>query len=398
VAQLTTIEASEDLQTLARTLADAGLDHTPQTWLSLYVDVDPREVAGMPARVQCVSAAIDLATHSAPDAAWQGLLGELEERFRAAPGEIDGARGLFIYSSDPGQATIVKLPCAVEQHVAFDRAAHVAPLVAALPGDRWCVLLVNRRSARIMLGDAGEFEELTRYRDDVEGQHRVPGTIENKVERNIDAQAERHVREALQLVDMLRGAGRWQHLLIATPDELRGVVRAQLPRESSNAFAGWMSCDVEDTPANEVADLAQAGIADYGHQRVLASLAGLQERAGRNERADLGLAPVLEALNEARVETLFVAEGYARPGIICDHGDWLTLRGAACPVHGRTMRPAADIVEAAVESAVRRGAHIVVVPRRRTGAPAGDPDAPEFQLLTSLGQVAATTRFDLDRQ
>ncbi|MBC7459973.1 MAG: hypothetical protein H7287_01290, partial [Thermoleophilia bacterium] len=334
------------------------------------------------------------AARSAPDDTWGELLADLRQQFRRANYDIDGARGLLVYSSDPSEATIVRLPCVVDQHVAFDCSVHVRPLVEALPGDRWCVLLVNRRSARIMLGDAGEFELLTSFTDDVEGQHSMGGLAQARMERNIEEQAQRHVRETLALIEQLHQGGQWQHLLIAAPDELHGYIEHALPDPSRRDFVRWISCDVEHADTAEIVSHARECITAYERDGMLRALAILEQNAGQNRRAALGIDATLRALNEQRVDTVLIAEGFRRPGAICDHGDWLAPGSSACPVHGRRMRPAADVVEAAVEAAVRAGSRIVTVLRHEEGDLG--LDSREFQRLTDMGQIAAITRFELD--
>jgi peptide subunit release factor 1 (eRF1) len=284
----------------------------------------------------------------------------------------------------------------VEPHVAFDTSVHVRPLVAALPGDRWCALLVNRRTTRILLGDAAEFEELTRYSDDVDGQHASGGIAQPRESRNIEQQVQRHIRDTLDLVEQLRGAGRWQHLLIAAPDELHGAIEQALPDQVRRDFVRWIDCDVERATTTDLAARAHACIEEFEHRGMQRMLDVLLQNAGQHGRASLGIEATLRALNEHRVETLLLAEGFRRPGAICDHGDWLAPGSSACPVHGRTMRPVADVIEVAVEAALRSGARIVTVPRHEEGDLELGLDTREFQQLTSLGQVAAITRFELD--
>ncbi|MCW2972477.1 MAG: hypothetical protein JWN72_750 [Thermoleophilia bacterium] len=396
MANVTTIEATgnRNLQLLARELADASLDHERSTWMSMYVDLDPMEFATVPDRAACIASALDEAARTAPDSSWGELLADLRRAFALGHHDIDGARGLLVYSSDPAEATIVKLPCVVDQHVAFDSSVHVRPLVEALPGDRWCVLLVNRRSTRILLGDSGAFEELTRFTDDVEGQHSMGGWSQARFERNIEEQAQRHIRETLALVEQLHQGGQWQHLLVAAPDELHAYIQGSMPDQSKRDFVRWISCDVENAETSEIVARAKECITAYERDGMLRALSILEQNAGQNRRAALGIDATLRALNEQRVDTVLIAEGFRRPGAICDHGDWLAPGSSACPVHGRRMRPAADVVEAAIESAVRAGSKIVTVLRHEEGDMG--LDSREFQRLTDMGQIAAITRFELD--
>ncbi|MBC7460315.1 MAG: hypothetical protein H7287_03035, partial [Thermoleophilia bacterium] len=107
MANVTTIEATgnRNLQLLARELADAGLDSQRSTWMSMYIDLDPMEFATAPERAACIHAALDEAARSAPDDTWGELLADLRQQVERANYDIDGARGLLVYSSDPSGAT-----------------------------------------------------------------------------------------------------------------------------------------------------------------------------------------------------------------------------------------------------------------------------------------------------
>lgn len=66
------------------------------------------------------------------------------------------------------------------------------------------------------------------------------------------------------------------------------------------------------------------------------------------------------------------------------------------------MLHGADVVEEAVEGAIRQRAHVVTVPRGDVLLAPGDDgeleDTVEFRQLGSLGSVAAILRFDLDER
>ena len=71
-----------------------------------------------------------------------------------------------------------------------------------------------------------------------------------------------------------------------------------------------------------------------------------------------GLGSVLSALNERRVATLLVSNGFEESGWLCPCGA-LALRGPKCPVDGQEMERVDDVVSDAVDAALLEGAHIV---------------------------------------
>lgn len=397
MVQLRTVEATADLRTLVHELATADRDGER---FSMYVDLDPREYATAPARKSGITAALDEAGRAAPDSSWTPLLDELRSTFEESNYQIDGAHGLLVYASRDGDPTIVKLPTPVQQHVSFDRCVPVRPLVEALAGERWCVLLVNRRSSRLLIGDRHGLEQVGAWRDDVEGQHEKGGWSQARYQRVIEGQVHDHVRDTARILRELRGSGNYERLLVAAPHELHGLVEHELHDSVRRVFCGFIEVDVEHSSVRDVELVVQRRILEFADSCNDDLLAQLQQNLGRRERVAQGLDNVLAAVREARVGTLLVAEGFGSPGWVCTHGDWVSRTVEQCPVHGIDLEPVADVVEAAIEMAVQRDARIVTVQRGDELVAAGSDgalaDRKQYQLLTQLGSIAALVRFDLD--
>jgi peptide subunit release factor 1 (eRF1) len=195
--------------------------------------------------------------------------------------------------------------------------------------------------------------------------------------------------------------GLFDCLLLAAPDELHGALESKLHDSCKRVLKGWLDVDVEHSSPSEVCAAAGRAIAMHDQQRLADVVGRLRQNAGRGERAALGLDDVLSALCEVRVETLVVNGGYSEPGLVCPHGDWIVARdGGTCPVHGVALQPVADVVEAAIECAVRQGARIISIDRGDPLAERNDDgsmrDREEFLGIQALGSIAAVVRFDLD--
>lgn len=393
------VEAHSDLRELVRELADAHATDGGQL-LSMYVNLDPREFALASARSSGITSAIDEAERMAPDSGWVELLEELRARFDAADYSIEGASGLLVFASRDGDPTLVKLPRPVEPEVAFDSTVHIRQLVQALPSETWCVLLCNRRTARLLIGDRNQLQQVEAFEDEVDGQHDQGGWSQARFARNIQEQVDDHLRHAARAVFEHLREGQFDCLLIAAPAELRGELEGCLHDSVRRRLHGWIDVDVEHTTPSEVCAAAAHAIAERDRQRLGEVIGRLRQNAGRGERAALGLEQVLQAVREARVDTLVVNEGFSHPGMACPHGDWLELEGGSCPVHDVTLQPCADVVEAAIECAIRQRGHVITVSRVEPHAELeGDGttrDREEFLGLQSLGSIAAIVRFDID--
>ena len=60
--------------------------------------------------------------------------------------------------------------------------------------ERWCVLLANRRAARLFVGDGDELEETDRIEDDVHRQHDQGGWSQANYQRSVDKEKDDHLQ------------------------------------------------------------------------------------------------------------------------------------------------------------------------------------------------------------
>lgn len=74
--------------------------------------------------------------------------------------------------------------------------------------------------------------------------------------------------------------------------------------------------------------------------------------------AFLGLTPALEAANAQAIDTLVVAGGFTRSGVVCNQCGHLARIGQDCPVCGARMFGVDDIVAALMESVVAAGGKV----------------------------------------
>lgn len=74
--------------------------------------------------------------------------------------------------------------------------------------------------------------------------------------------------------------------------------------------------------------------------------------------AFLGLASVLESANAQAVETLVVAGGFTRPGVVCNQCGYLSRSGTGCPVCGARMFEIDDVVAALMEAVIGAGGSV----------------------------------------
>ncbi len=144
--------------------------------------------------------------------------------------------------------------------------------------------------------------------------------------------------------------------------ELRRILRARL------------GGDIETLNLPVGASAAQVHAAAHAHCRAEATsreeqvLGDLIEGIGRGLAA-LGLAAVVEAVNDHRATVLLVAGARTVPGASCDRCAMLFARPAptTCPGCGAPVEPVPDLVEALAARMAARGGRV-----ERIGGPAGN--------------------------
>jgi peptide chain release factor subunit 1 len=338
--------------------------------LSAFLNLDPSELPTPPARASAITSVMTEAAHKV-DAAEdlshdeKVALREDVERVREllrSPGiAADGVRGLAVYASKPaGLLEVVRLSHPIEARVCIDRTAYVEPLVAAGKDGRWGVLLITRRAARLFFGSADGLQETDRIEDDVHRQHDQGGWSQKRYQRSVEKEKDDHVARTVDVLFAAFKAQPFDHLLIAAPSELVATYEQRLHPYLRERCAGRLQLDVEHAGIEEVRRRATEAAEEWTRRVEREALDRLEEAVGRGDRGRARLEPVLDALNQARVELLLVQPGLRASGYRDPDSDLLFADQGIGPT-GRPLEPVEDVVEAALAKAIEQAAEIRAV-------------------------------------
>jgi peptide chain release factor subunit 1 len=265
-----------------------------------------------------------------------------------------------VYACAPADLLeVVRLRRPVQSAVVLDRAPHVEPLVADADAERWCVVLANRRNARFFIGDGDGLDETDRVEDDVHSQHDQGGWSQSRYQRGVEKEKDDHLVHVADVAFdayKLRGFDR---LLIGAPDELVNELKAKLHPYLRERIVGRLHLDVENSGLEDVRAAAETAIEDWTSRCERDALDRLAEGVGRGGRGAAGLAAVLEALNEQRVEILLVAENFRSPGGR-DTSTGMLYAGDHGP-DDQELERCDNIVEPAIEKAIEQSAKVIRV-------------------------------------
>jgi len=358
--------------------------------LSLFLNLDPREFATPPARSTEVRSVLDRAGRLVREES-ERLTHEQQESLRADLERVanelgngaaaKGARGLAVFScTAAGLFEILRLAQPIDHEPVISDAPYLAPLSSIGAPERWCVVLVNRRNARLFCGSSEALEELALVADDVRNKHDQGGWSQANYQRSVDKDVQDHLKHVAEVVFLKMKRELPKGVIVGGPQETVTDFESTLHPYLRERLAGRIDIDVENSSTEDVRRTAAERIEAAARERVEKALARLAEAFGANGRAASGLADVLTAVHEQRVEALLVDRGYEAPGVVCPQCGWLGEEGfSECQADGTPVERRENIVEASIERAITQSADVYVL-----------RDRPE---LASHGHIAAILRF-----
>jgi peptide chain release factor subunit 1 len=359
--------------------------------LSVFLNLDPAEFAEPPARASEIRSVVDELRRVARDS--NGLAHDAKVALREDVDRIEdylssftpkGAHGVVVYACGPaGLFEVIRLPRPIETRAVIDDSPLIEPLAELIGTGSWCVVLVNRQTGRMFVGDRQRLDEVDVIVDDVHGQHKQGGWSQARYQRSVDEDVQDHLRNVAEAAFVRFKRAPFDNLLLGGPQETVTDFESKLHAYLQERVMGRIGVDVENTSVDEVHRAAAVKIEEYERQRDRAALDRLSEGLSKGSRAAAGLDDVLEALNERRVEILLLEPGYQVPGCTCPQCGWVgPMDGGACPADGTTVDCRDSVVESAVELAVVQSADVLVM-----------RDEDLQRELQSHGQIAAVLRF-----
>jgi peptide chain release factor subunit 1 len=343
--------------------------------LSVFLNLDPAQFATPAARSSAITSVMTAAAHKVEES--EGLthderiaLRDDVERVREVLADADvasnGTRAVAVYACGPADLLeIVRLRRPVDNKVVLDRTPCIEPLVVQGTDERWLVVLANRRAARLFVGPGEDVEETDRIVDDVHQQHDQGGWSQLNYQRSVEKEVADHLARTADVAFGLYKARGVDRVLVGAPEELLGELKSKLHAYLRERVAGKLQLDVENASLDDVRGCVHEAIQEHNRRSEREALDRLQAGVGRGGRGAAGVAEVLDALNQARVETLLIAENFHAAGRIDFEAGLLLPEGAD------QGDPVEDIVEPAIEKAVEQSAQTLVVRHHDDLAPLG---------------------------
>jgi len=337
--------------------------------LSVFLNLDPAQFATPAARSTAITSVLTEAAHRVDNAdgldhdereALKADVDRVREALNASDLAQNGTRAVAVYACGPADLLeVISLRHPVDSAVVLERSPHVEPLIADAGSERWCVVLANRRNARLFVGDGGGLEETDRVEDDVHSQHDQGGWSQSRYQRGVEKEKDDHLVHVAEVAFTLYQRRGFDRLLIGAPDELVNDLKGKLHPYLRERIVGRVHLDVENSSLDDVKAAARTAIEDWSRKCEREALDRLAEGVGRGGRGAAGLASVLEALNEQRVEILLVGENLRSEGGR-DPETGMLYAGDHGPAD-QPLERVDNIVEPAIEKAIEQSAKVIKV-------------------------------------
>jgi peptide chain release factor subunit 1 len=373
---------------LLRKLADWPSDGHVVT--SLYLDVDGRRHPRRADVERHADALLRKATGRTEGLGREASLAacrdaQLMRDYLADDLERKATRGLALFScSRAGLWQDVPLSQPVRDRTAVRPHPYLLPLEAVVErAETFCTALVDRARARLLVSSLGEVEEVSSFLDEVPGRHDQGGWAQARHQRHIEDHVQRHLKHVAEALLRLHRRRRFDRLVLSGPDEVVAELEPQL-----HDYLRRRVVDRASLPTTarlpEVLDHALGLEERLERMRERGAVERLIAGTARlPHQAVAGLDRTLEAVGAGRADTLVVSLGLEVEGVRCPACGHLAGAGARCSMCGSTTEREPDLVEEAVEAALRLGCRVETVSATTPGA----------DRLEALGGVGALLRF-----
>ena len=277
------------------------------------------------------------------------------------------ARGLAVFACEGLDLfEAVPLRRVHRTRVVLDDTPWVAELVAASrEAEPIVVALLDRAIAKFFTVSPASAVELSsgftvsarggKFRSD---RQDAPGKGERDYHGRLAEERHRHYAMIAERLEELVRDGPARGIVVAGPDDHTAALVRFLPDSLAARVLGTARLNPTSATPADVQEAAYRTGEEHERKAVAAELAGLEESIGTGWAVE-GARETLVALSRGQVRTLYVRENLEGGGFRCSATRKLVLAKADCAGEG-DPQPVRDLVDEAIEEALRQRARVVV--------------------------------------
>lgn len=178
--------------------------------------------------------------------------------------------------------------------------------------------------------------------------------------RREEEAAQRNLREAAAAATAFFNKQPVRRLFIGGTPETVASFTELLPKQLQSCVAGTFAMDMnagEHEVRQQVLRLLQATNARREEKMV----ESLVSAVGQNGNAVIGLDETLQAVNQRRVQTLIISDGFRVPGFFDENAGFVVANLAQSPLPADELMPVDDVVDLAMNLTISNGGHTEVI-------------------------------------
>ncbi len=245
----------------------------------------------------------------------------------------------------------------------------VKPLAALLDNyGGYGVVLVDKQGARLFFFHMGELREqegvlgenVKRAKHGAGGST-VPGRRgASAASRTVDEVVDRNIKEAVDFSVHFFEANHVRRVLVGGTDENVKLFVHQLPKAWQSLVMGTFPMSMTATHNDVRTRALELGMQAEAERekRLVGRLEDLNAKAGG---AVVGLEATIAAVNEGRVQTLLISDGFRKNAYRCKSTGWLTTRPEEVCNGEEDVEKVYDVVDLLVNQVMRSGGDVEVI-------------------------------------
>lgn len=238
-------------------------------------------------------------------------------------------RGLAIFSCPAEKFFLpIQLPVQVRPNFTIGSRPHIKPL-AELRHEYPTVFLamIDGKVARLFVLEFGRIlQEIDLEHPDMPRRHEQGGWSQANMQRHVQDHVDRHHKEVAEILTRLAGTGSVGGIIVSGQERNLSNFRSFLPKKVDENVIGTLHLDMHSA-VDEIVDACQETIHRHRVATLTARLEAVESAARKRDRGAVGFDAVIDAVNQRKVEHLYVARNAQCRGWKCTE----------CHVIGRTM-------------------------------------------------------------
>jgi peptide chain release factor subunit 1 len=300
-------------------------------------------------------------------------------------------RGIALFAApERGILDARSVPGSIESSAIVDARPNLAPLIRLVEDYApYCICIISRNQARLLIGHLDELEEHSQFEDDeVPGQHDQGGWSQSRYERHIEDHVHRHFkRVAQQLFDMQEN-DEYEYLIIGGPEEVVAGFEESLHQYVKDRLIGnirlLMEANINDVRQHSL-EVLNSFVKNRKHEQI-------EQVKGESQAKDLGvqgLPDTMQALQRGQVLSLVLDAQIHTSGVECNDCGAMSVtpgKGNTCQYcESENIRDTDNIIPGLITSAFQQGASVSVI-----------DDEDQQEQLSKLGGIGALLRFKVE--